>query len=186
MAHPIFRNFTRGALAVAMALALSMTTAVVTVHGEDAGLNDAQIAHVAVTASIIDIAYAHLALAISEDPSIRQFAETMISDHSAVNAKAGALAKKLSLTPENNDVSKKLLADAKRIKDDLSQKRGCDFNTAYARNELAYHQAVNGALETLLIPGAQNAELRQLLESALPIFKEHEGHAEKLNSQLGE
>ena len=105
---------------------------------EDSALNDAQIAHIAVTASNIDIAYAHLALAISANPCIRRFAEKMIADHSAVNAKAGALAKKLSLTPQDNDVSTKLLADAKNIKDSLSQKRGQDFGNHSKANAAVF------------------------------------------------
>ena len=43
----------------------------------------------------IDIRYAHLALAISKNPAIREFAQTMIRDHNAVNEQALALLKKL-------------------------------------------------------------------------------------------
>jgi putative membrane protein len=37
--------------------------------------NDLEIVHIAYTASTIDIRYAHLALALSENPEIRKFAE---------------------------------------------------------------------------------------------------------------
>ena len=49
-----------------------------------ADLNDLEIAHVAYTADSIDIRYAHLALAISTNPVVHEFAQTMIRDHSAV------------------------------------------------------------------------------------------------------
>ena len=65
------------------------------------------------------------------------FAETMISDHSAVNGKAGALAQKLNLTPEDNDVSRTLVSDAQRIKDELSQKRGQEFDQRFHRAGIA-------------------------------------------------
>ncbi|MCA9722383.1 MAG: DUF4142 domain-containing protein, partial [Gemmatimonadetes bacterium] len=41
-------------------------------------LDDLEMAHVAVVASQIDIAYARIALAKSETPAVRRFAETMI------------------------------------------------------------------------------------------------------------
>ncbi|TIS61336.1 MAG: DUF4142 domain-containing protein, partial [Mesorhizobium sp.] len=51
-------------------------------------------------------------------------------------------------------------------------------------NEVAYHSQVNGALETLLIPSASNAELKSLLETGLKIFQGHEQHAEHIAGSL--
>ncbi|RVA21768.1 DUF4142 domain-containing protein, partial [Mesorhizobium sp. M7D.F.Ca.US.004.03.1.1] len=55
---------------------------------------------------------------------------------------------------------------------------------AYVDNEVAYHKQVDGALETLLIPSASNAELKSLLETGLKIFQGHEQHAEHVASML--
>lgn len=152
--------------------------------GDAPGLPDAQIAHIAVTADDIDIAYAHLALALSENAEIRRFAGTMISDHGAVTAKAAALAKKLGLTPEDNEVSQQLLQQAKTKMNELSALRGAAFDRAYAANELAYHSAVNAAVRDSLIPSARNAELKKLLQSAVPIFLAHEEHARRLTDTV--
>ena len=51
-------------------------------------------------------------------------------------------------------------------------------------NEVAYHKTVDGALETTLIPGSSNAELKNLLQTGLKIFKGHEQHAEHLAGML--
>ena len=51
-------------------------------------------------------------------------------------------------------------------------------------NEVAYHKAVNGALETQLIPSASNAELKSLLQTGLKIFKGHQQHAEHIAASL--
>ena len=77
-----------------------------------ADLNDLEIAHVAYTADNIDIRYAHLALAISENPKVREFAETMIRDHTAVNVRALALLQKLDVQPQDNFLSQALLKQA--------------------------------------------------------------------------
>ena len=58
--------------AVAITIALAITTTVFAKSPAD--LNDLEIAHVAYTADNIDIRYAHLALAISKNPAVREFA----------------------------------------------------------------------------------------------------------------
>jgi len=145
-----------------------------------ADLSDVEMAHVAVTASNIDIAYAHLALALSENPEIRAFAETMIRDHSAVNGQVVALAKKLNVQAMDNAMSRQLLNDAKRIKDELSRLRGADFDQRYASNELAYHRTVNGVVEDAFIPNIENGEVKAAFRQALAIFRGHEKHAEQM------
>lgn len=145
-----------------------------------ADLNDLEMAHVAVTASNIDIAYAHLALAFSENAEVRRFAETMIQDHTAVNQQVAALAKKLGVQAEDNDMSRKLLADARATRDELSRLRGAAFDRAYAENELAYHRTVNGVVADAFIPNLENAEVKQAFAGALAVFRGHERHAETL------
>jgi putative membrane protein len=49
---------------------------------------------------------------------------------------------------------------------------------------VAYHKTVNNALSDTLIPSAQNAELKALLQSGLALFQAHQKHAEQLASQL--
>ena len=55
---------------------------------------------------------------------------------------------------------------------------------AYVANEVAYHETVNDALETTLIPSASNPELKSLLETSLKIFQGHEQHAEQVAAAL--
>ncbi len=145
-----------------------------------AALSDTQFAHAAYTADNIDIRYAHLALAISTTPEVREFARTMIADHEAVNAAALALLDKLGAQADDNFLSQKLNADAEGIIDKLSQLRGAEFDRAYAENELAYHQAVNGLVEGVMIPNIDHPEVKALFEQGLEIFKVHETHAEMM------
>ena len=147
-------------------------------------LNDLEMAHVAVTASNIDIAYAHIALALSENPAIREFAETMIRDHSAVNGQVVALAKKLNVTAQDNALSQKLVQDSKAIKDQLTRLRGAAFDAYYAKNELAYHRAVNGLVADSFIPNIMNPEVKSAFQGALTIFRGHEQHAEHMVSRV--
>lgn len=172
-------------LILAMAFAASINSLPV-LAGEmsPADLSDLQMAHVAYIADNIDIRYAHLALAISQDPAIREFAQTMIRDHTAVNEQAFALLEKLNAKPEDNFLSKQLQANAEKLIDEMSRLRGEDFDQRYAENELAYHQAVNELVGETFIPNIENDEVRALFEAGLEIFKVHEAHAEKMVSQI--
>lgn len=166
-------------------LAIAMSLAATAARAEDAAKpNDAQIAHIAYTAGQIDIAAAELALKTSHNKDVMAFAEEMARDHAAVNKQALALLEKLKVKSEDNATSKSLSDAAAKKSDELSKLSGAAFDKAYAENEVAYHKTVNGALETVLIPDAQNGELKSLLQTGLKLFKEHEMHAEHLVSAM--
>ena len=145
---------------------------------------DPQIAHIAYTAGTIDIEAAKLALQKSKSKAVREFASEMVRDHEAVNEKALALVKKLHVTPEQNPTSEGLTKQAAATKAKLQKLHGKAFDKAYAANEVAYHQTVNGALKSTLIPSANNGELKSLLETGLTLFGEHQKHAEHLSASL--
>ena len=147
-------------------------------------LNDLEIAHVAYTADEIDIRYAHLALGISKDPNVREFARTMIRDHTAVNEQGLALLNKLKVQPNDNFLSQQLSDNADKIVEEMKQLSGVEFDRRYAENELGYHKAVNGLVEKTFIPNIQNAEVKTLFKAALAIFKAHQGHAEMMVKTL--
>ena len=144
------------------------------------GPSDSEIAHIAYTAGQIDIAAARQALAKSKNVAVRGFARTMLRDHQAVEDQALALVKKLGVTPTDNGTSQALSKQAAITHARLDKLRGAAFDRAYVRNEAAYHGTVNGALKTVLIPSADNAELKGLLETGLQLFGEHQMHAEML------
>jgi putative membrane protein len=150
------------------------------------GPSDPQIAHIAYTAGQIDIKAAELARKQSKSKDVRAFANDMLRDHKAVNQQALALVKKLKVTPEDNDTSRSLSQQAQAKLKELSALKGAAFDRAYAQNEVAYHQTVNTALQTTLIPSAQNPELKGLLTTGLKIFQGHQQHAEHLVQDLGQ
>ncbi len=147
-------------------------------------LNDLEIAHAAYTADNIDIRYAHLALAISDNPDIVEFAKTMIRDHEAVNEQALALLAKLEVQPKDNFLSQQLTVGSIELINEMSQLRGVEFDRRYAENELAYHKAVNEIVSKEFIPNIENMDVKALFEQALVIFLAHEKHAEMMVKKL--
>ena len=145
---------------------------------------DPQIAHIAYTAGVIDIAAAKQALGKASNKEVKAFADDMIRDHEAVNKQALDLVKKLNVKPEDNDTSKALSKAAAAKKTELGKLSGAAFDKAYVENEVAYHKTVDGALETTLIPSANNADLKNLLQTGLKIFQGHLQHAEHVAATL--
>lgn len=141
-------------------------------------MNDLEIAHTAYTAGAIDIRYAHLATALSDNPDVLDFAASMLRDHAAVNDAAIALVTELGVTPQDNDLSRALTDGAAAKRQEMAALSGQEFDCAYASNELAYHQLVNKTLEETFIPTASVPQLKELLVDALATFRAHERHAE--------
>jgi putative membrane protein len=162
------------------ALACTLILSAYAVAQDKPKLSDAEVAYVAVVANQIDIGYAEIAKEKSKDPEVIKFAETMERDHKAVIAKAAALAKKLGVTPKENAVSQSLLNDAEKTKKTLRGQSSLAFDRTYIDNEVVYHKAVIAAVEGLLIPETENAELKQLLQNVVPALKAHLMHAEML------
>jgi putative membrane protein len=145
---------------------------------------DPQIAHIAYSAGVIDIEAAKIALSKSTNKAVTDFAQSMVDDHQAVNEQALELVKKLNVTPQDNATSQALAKAGEAKRAELAALEGEAFDRAYVDNEVAYHKQVNGALETLLIPSAQNAELKNLLETGLKLFQGHQQHAEHVAAEL--
>ncbi len=145
---------------------------------------DPQIAHIVVTANTIDVDAGKLAQKESKNKEIRDFAKLMVTDHMAVNKQATTLAKKLKVTPEDNETSKALKKGAEENVANLKKLKGADFDKAYADHEVAYHQQVLDAIDKALIPNAKNAELKALLEKTRPAIAAHLEHAKKVQLAL--
>src|SRR6478735_5345508 len=167
--------FVRWSAAIAAAILLSSPVLLQGAGAADKP-TDPQIAHIAYTAGVIDIAAAKQAIKKAKGKDVKAFAEDMVRDH--------ALVKKLNVTPEDNDTSKSLSKQASDKLAELDKLSGAAYDKAYVANEVAYHKAVNGALETQLIPSANNAELKGLLQTGLKIFQGHQQHAEHVAAEL--
>jgi len=171
--------FIRSSAAIVAAMFLSNSAL-----AQGAKLTDPQIAHIAYTAGVIDVAAGKQALSKASNKEVKAFADNMVRDNDSVNKLALDLVKKLNVTPEDNDTSKALSKQAADKSAELGRLSGAAFDKAYVANEVAYHKAVNNALETQLIPSTSNPELKSLLQTGLKIFQGHQQHAEHIAASL--
>ena len=138
-------NHQKGKLNMLKSIALVVTTATLavftTVHAQTsdaaAAPNDAQIAMIAVVADTVDIDAGKMAEKKAANKEVKAFAATMVRDHTAVNKKATALAKKLGVTPEESATSKSLKADGDKEMAKLEGMSGAEFDKAYVAKEVS-------------------------------------------------
>lgn len=171
-------------IAVLFASAILMQPAFADKAASAAKPTDPEIAHIVVTANTIDIEAGNLAKEKSKNQEVTAFAEQMVTDHTAVNQQATELATKLGVTPKENATSKSLSEGAKKNIKHLQAEKGKNFDLDYVKHEVAYHKDVLKAIDQTLIPSAQNAELKALIEKVRPAIAAHLEHAEALLAKL--
>jgi len=169
---------------IAVATAALALAAAVTTQAQAAGPTDPQIAAIVVTANQVDIDAGKLAKSKAHSKEVKDFAQLMVTDHTAVNKSATELVQKLHVTPEPNPTSESLQKGGDENLATLKKLSGAAFDKAYVDHEVAYHQAVIDAVDNTLIPSAQNAELKALLVKVRPAFVAHLEHAKHLQASL--
>src|ERR1051326_4186853 len=148
-------------------------------------ITDPQIVGVVTAADQIDIDAAKLALKKTKNDQVKQFAQQMIDDHTKLQNSVNDLGKKLNVKPAPSDTSKSLKTAAAAETKKLQGLNGKAFDTEYINHEVAYHQQVLDAAGNVLIPNAQNADLKSALQGAAPLLQGHLDHAKQLQSSLG-
>ena len=149
-----------------------------------AGLTDAQIAHIVVTANQVDIDAGKLAESKSTNKEVKAFGQQMVADHAGVNQQAVALATRLQVTPADNATSQALKAGGADNLKKLQGLKGGEFDKAYVDHEVAYHAQVLDAIDKMLVPGARNEELKALIVKVRPAFVAHLEHAKMIQASL--
>lgn len=148
-------------------------------------LTDSEIASIAVAANQIDVNHALIALKRSANPVVRKFALNMVTDHTSIIQQATALARKLGVKPKTNSVTKSLKSNAMKVTNMLKSKSDKAFNITYIDNEVAYHKAVIGDVQNLLIPQTKNKQLKNLLGKVVPVLKQHLQMAKNTQNEIG-
>jgi putative membrane protein len=147
-------------------------------------LSDANIVALLDEANAADSTAGALARTKASNPDVKAFAQLMITEHHLLRAKGQDLAKKLNLTPQappNDPVQAAASAEMNALK---SAPKGGQFDKTYIDQEVTIHKAVL-ELAAQAHTTTQNAELKQLIETAKPYLERHLERAEALQKKLG-
>lgn len=148
-------------------------------------VSDAQIAAIVLAANSVDSAAGEMAREKGQNAKVKEFGQRMVTDHGGVNKQAVALAGRLHLTPEENNTSRQLTQGGQQNRQHLNELSADQFDKAYINNEVEYHQTVLQAIDNTLIPNAQNADLKALLQQVRPAVAAHLQMAQDIQKQLG-
>jgi putative membrane protein len=149
----------------------------------ESGLDDATIVAIFDAANTADIETGRLATERAHSKKVRDYGAMLVTDHQAVRRLGRDLAAKLGVTPTPpaDDAGARAHAEAMAS---LRARRGVDFDRAFLRHEVAFHQAVIDAINTKLVPAIKNQDLKELLLKVAPAFEAHRAAAERLEAEL--
>ena len=148
-----------------------------------AGLSDANIAWILDAANLSDSTWGAIASVKGTSAQVRDFGRRMMRDHHSLRKQGEDLAKKLNVTPTPaaNDSSTPVLQHGNDMLNNTP--KGKDFDKAYIDHEVEYHKAVLQAATTAMA-AAQNAELKNLIQTAAPLISAHLDMAEKIQKSM--
>jgi putative membrane protein len=146
--------------------------------------SDAEIAAIVLAANNTDISYAKLAPTRAESQAIKDFAARMLGDHTRVNQLVSDLLTALQLTPEDSKTSLDFRDESATKRDLMRELEGRAFDTTYIANEITYHTKLLGAIDSVLLPAARNAQLKQLMTNMRPAVAAHLAHAQQVRAGL--
>ena len=152
----------------------------------DSAMDDAAITAVLLVANTGDSSIGALAASRGVNSAVKQFGQRMVREHGQLNRQVKALATRLgsSAREEDNRQAVDMKHDADEEYRDLSAKTGTDFDHAYIDHEIDDHEKVLHELDNKLIPAADNAELRTLLNQARTAVQSHLDQARAIKNTL--
>jgi putative membrane protein len=131
-----------------------------------------------------EIAVSKLALEKSKNKDVKKVAQMMIKDHTAMLEKGGSVAKKANVSPADNDDVTALRDESKMALEKLQGLDGDAFDAAFMDQMVMDHEKVLSAIDGKLMPAAQMAETKTLLEGARPKVAAHLEHVKKVQEKL--
>ena len=122
-----------------------------------------------------------------ENEQVKQFAHHMITQHTALNNDTiKTVARQNNITPAPNAVSAQLDSTSSATVQRLQGLSGAQLDRAYMQYMVASHDSARHAVTTVLIPSAQNPQLRATIQQAVLLLVEaHLAQARKILGSLG-
>jgi putative membrane protein len=147
------------------------------------GLTDANIVALLDAANKADSSAGALAAKKGTRTDVKNFARLMMSEHHALRAQGQQLAKQLGVTPKPPEHDPLAPYAANEMKALQSTAKGAEFDRTYIDNEVSVHQAVLDLANQARVT-TQTAQLRDLIEKAIPVIRKHLDQAMAIQKQL--
>lgn len=144
------------------------------------GIDDAQIAHVMVSANDLTVEASRLARLKSSSEEIKAFAHQVVREHSNVNKAIAELTTRLELTSLDSPISQELKVDGENRLAGLKGASDDAFDKAYIDQIVAFHQNLLDLIDNTLMPNVRNQELAALLFGLFAPLSDHLERAQQI------
>ena len=128
--------------------------------------------------NLTEIQSSQMALQMSSNPQVKDFAQQMITDHTTAGTRVAAVASSKGAT-----VPKMLDDKHKDMVDTLQGKSGTDFDKAYVDLQVKAHQATIN-LDQDEADNGNDPDIKSTAAGLLPTLKEHLNMAQRLQSNM--
>jgi putative membrane protein len=147
-------------------------------------ISDAQIVAIVEAANGGELDQAHEAVRKAKNTRVKQFAQHMLTDHTAAGTKLTGVESKGSISPQESPTSTQLKSGGAQVMSDLKSAKGASFDTTYIDAQVKEHNGLLDLLDNKLIPQAQNADLRAMLQDVRKTVAAHLKTAQDIQSTL--
>ena len=131
-----------------------------------------------VAGNLLEVQLGNLAERKASNPAVKQFAQQMVKDHTAMEKQWIALGARNGVpVPALDPAGKQAMSQLEKLS-------GTEFDQAYMTSMVNDHQQTVNVLQQLARQ-AQSAEVRQLAASGLPTVQQHLTMAQQVGSQVG-
>lgn len=144
-------------------------------------LSDGQVVAIAIALNESEIVTSQPALIKAVSAAVIDFAEEMITDHSATIERL----EDLGIAPVPNAISTDLNRVADQVEDILDELSGGEYDRAYIDAQIELHLLALDFIDNLLRPEASDAALRVELEAMRAIVRAHLLEAEQISIETG-
>ena len=146
---------------------------------------DPEIAAILAASDTAEIAPSRIANDKGQNAQVKQFAQRMITEHGMLSDSLRAMAQQHNITPTPNAMSQQMQTQTQTTVQSLQGLSGAALDSAYVQAMVQSHQTALSTIDSQLLPGAQNPQLRTAIEQKVrPAVAMHLEEIQKIQSSL--
>jgi putative membrane protein len=145
--------------------------------------NDSEIMSLVAQSNDAEVSSSQLALKNASNAQVKQFAQQMITDHTAMQKQGAQVGKALGTEGTGSDSTQAKHDMMHDQLGDLQDKKGADFDKAYMDMQVQAHQKTLEDLRSFQAK-AQNGELKTMITNAIPKVEAHLQKAQQLQQTV--
>jgi putative membrane protein len=147
-------------------------------------LNDGQIAMASDVAHNMAIEQSKIVYAKTKDPRVKEYAQTVLADHSRAQQRETAIVLELRASPEESDLSTELGIEAGKTLYALRDSGTGPIDRTYIEAQVVAQEKLLTVLDEKLIPNVSNADLKRELEAFRARVRVHLERAREIKQEF--